>query len=175
MGVQVLEAVLCMESCDSCVQREPIPNLDTLCLAGGAGAWYVGRLNFGLEGGLPLAKRALPVRAAGALLLAGSVGLRVCAIECFKQNQTPLAHRQEVKALVTDGPFAWSRNPMYLSMVGALSSVGLLLNSWWGIAATLPFAAYLQFRVVPDEERYLHAKFEGYTEYTRRTPRWLLF
>eukprot|EP00438_Fugacium_kawagutii_P031751 Skav201267 [mRNA] locus=scaffold1810:30593:32199:+ [translate_table: standard] len=75
-----------------------------------------------------------------------------------------------------DVRFEWSRNPMYLSMLGNISSVGLMANTWWCVAAMLPFAAYLNFCIVPAEEAYLRAKFgAGYESYRERTPRWFLW
>lgn len=38
-------------------------------------------------------------------------------------------------------------------------SVGLMANTWWCLAAMLPFAAYLNFCIVPAEEIYLRARF----------------
>eukprot|EP00931_Biecheleriopsis_adriatica_P115518 TRINITY_DN91303_c0_g1_i1.p1 TRINITY_DN91303_c0_g1~~TRINITY_DN91303_c0_g1_i1.p1 ORF type:complete len:173 (+),score=18.18 TRINITY_DN91303_c0_g1_i1:30-548(+) len=158
------------------VQPEPVSNLDSMCLVGGVGACFAGRSMLGEAGGLPIAKgRALPVRLAGAAVLAASASLRMSAIDSFRQHGTPLAHKQEVQTIVTEGPFAWSRNPMYLGMVGAMSSIGLLMNSWWGVGAALPFAAYLHLYVIPGEEAHLRAKFSSYDDYAQRTPRWLLW
>mmetsp|Transcript_154322 Transcript_154322/g.474253 ORF Transcript_154322/g.474253 Transcript_154322/m.474253 type:complete len:175 (+) Transcript_154322:104-628(+) len=155
------------------VQVDIVPNLDFLCLLGGAVPWY-----FGVAGGAPIATRragTVAVRAAGCALLAGSMILRKAAVDAFVERETPMAHKSRAEALVVGGPFAWSRNPMYVSTVGSLGSFGLLMNSWWGVGAAVPLAAYLQFHVIPAEERYLHRRFEGgFAEYCRTTPRWLL-
>eukprot|EP00933_Yihiella_yeosuensis_P056975 TRINITY_DN5645_c1_g1_i1.p1 TRINITY_DN5645_c1_g1~~TRINITY_DN5645_c1_g1_i1.p1 ORF type:complete len:186 (+),score=27.53 TRINITY_DN5645_c1_g1_i1:37-558(+) len=158
-------------------QPEPISNLDSLCLIGGTGAWFIGRSQLGEAGGLPIApgRWHIPVRILGGLLLAASINVRMQAIESFKKNDTPLAHRLEVKKMVTDGPFEYSRNPMYLGMVGAIGSMGLLLNSWWGVGSALPFAAYLHLQVIPQEEEYMRRNFNHFDEYAKKTPRWLLF
>ena len=36
-----------------------------------------------------------------------------------------------------------------------------MANTWWGLLALLPFAAYLQFCIIPGEEAYLRARFKG--------------
>mmetsp|Transcript_39436 Transcript_39436/g.73528 ORF Transcript_39436/g.73528 Transcript_39436/m.73528 type:complete len:168 (-) Transcript_39436:9-512(-) len=153
-------------------QPDPISNLDAMCVLGGVGCWYFVRENIG-EAWLLRIGPNWPVRLMGAALMAGSVSLRMTAMDCFRLRKTPLTHKQESKVLVTDGPFEWSRNPMYLSMLGNISSVGLMMNSWWGVAAAVPFAAYLHFLIIPSEEAYLRARFESYEKYAERTPRWL--
>mmetsp|Transcript_8427 Transcript_8427/g.24111 ORF Transcript_8427/g.24111 Transcript_8427/m.24111 type:complete len:180 (+) Transcript_8427:88-627(+) len=146
-------------------------HLDFACLLAGAIPWYKG-----VADGLPIVGvgRAGPVavRVAGLALLGACVQLRMSAIDACVQQRTPVAHNQAVTALLVDGPFAHSRNPMYVSLVGSLMSMGLIMNSWWGIASSAPLAAYLQLRVIPAEEEYLRGKFPEFAEYERRTPRW---
>merc|ERR1712107_22654 len=155
---------------DAGVQIDIVPQLDYVCLAGGLLPWY-----FGVAGGLPIGRswRQWPVRAMGCATLAASIYARRAAIEAFTERKTPVPHCREVTSLVTDGVFAWSRNPMYLGMVGSLGAFGLLTNSWWNIISALPYFGYLHIHVVPQEERYLRAKFgDAFIEYERRTPRW---
>eukprot|EP00913_Durusdinium_trenchii_P017430 g16382.t3 len=150
-------------------QPEPVAQLDLLCIAGGMGCWYFAKEQLGEAWALTIrAKRAWPVQLLGAALMASSVSLRrravglvTCAVDRFRAQGTPLSHRQASQVLVMDGPFEWSRNPMYLSMLGNISSVGLMANTWWGLLALLPFAAYLQFCIIPGEEAYLRARFKG--------------
>lgn len=163
----------------------PVPTVDKICLATGLVPWILG-----LAGGLPISRRVkcfqtfpaagvvvtgLPVRAAGAVVVVASMQLRYWAVSTMVRCKTTQAHAEEVGALVTEGPFAWSRNPMYCGMVGSLGALGLVTNSWWGvIGAALPFAAYLNFHVIPREEALLAQKFQSYNEYARKTPRWIL-
>lgn len=77
-------------------------------------------------------------------------------------------------ALLTDGPYRFSRNPMY---VGAL----LMWAGWswfYGSAAVAAGFAllllYLVFIKVPSEERQVASVFgDAYLAYTRRVPRWI--
>ena len=55
--------------------------------------------------------------------------------------------------LVTSGPFALCRNPMYLGHLIFLAGLALSLRSWAGAAVALATAAWLQFRVRRDERR----------------------
>jgi protein-S-isoprenylcysteine O-methyltransferase Ste14 len=77
-------------------------------------------------------------------------------------------------ALVTGGPFAWSRNPIYLGNTLLLAGAGLLLaNAWFLIAALVGVWAVTRLAIVR-EEAHLAARFDGaWLAYVRSTPRWL--
>lgn len=75
--------------------------------------------------------------------------------------------------LVTTGPFAFSRNPMYMGHIIFMVGLALALHSW--LAAALAVFTVLRFdaRIRRDEAR-LHARFgEPYAVYTARVRRWL--
>jgi protein-S-isoprenylcysteine O-methyltransferase Ste14 len=76
--------------------------------------------------------------------------------------------------LVTTGPFAVSRNPIYLSFNALYLGLTLILNSAWPLIG-FPFALYVMHRyVIGAEERYLRGAFgERYEDYRRRVRRWL--
>ena len=69
--------------------------------------------------------------------------------------------------VVTTGPYAYVRHPMYAGALGFLLGVPLLLGSWWGLAAALALVLVMGFRAVL-EERALHAELEGYADYAAR-------
>jgi protein-S-isoprenylcysteine O-methyltransferase Ste14 len=75
--------------------------------------------------------------------------------------------------LLKDGPYAYSRNPMYLSELTLLFGWGLL---WGSIAVLILFAAWWAFFVfyqVPREERIIEGHFrDSYREYKSTVPRW---
>jgi protein-S-isoprenylcysteine O-methyltransferase Ste14 len=75
--------------------------------------------------------------------------------------------------LVTTGPFAWCRNPMYLGHVIFLTGLACSLQSWIGaaIAAAASFAFHL--RVRRDEKRLAGQFGQPYLEYTARVKRWI--
>jgi protein-S-isoprenylcysteine O-methyltransferase Ste14 len=77
-------------------------------------------------------------------------------------------------ALVTHGPFALSRNPMYVGFTLLLLAWAAWLQAPWSFAGPLLFALYLtRWQILP-EERALRVKFGGaYAEYEARVRRWL--
>ncbi len=105
-----------------------------------------------------------------------SIGLTIITLG-FRQMQnahTNVNPTQPVTAIVTEGPFRFTRNPLYLGFTLAYVGVTLLVNSLW-MVLLLPFVLFLMtFGVIEREERYLERKFgEQYLAYKRRVRRWL--
>jgi protein-S-isoprenylcysteine O-methyltransferase Ste14 len=75
--------------------------------------------------------------------------------------------------LVTSGPFALCRNPMYLGHLIFLAGLAISLRSWVGAALVLGTAAWLQFRVRRDERRLAQRFGEPYMQYCSRVKRWI--
>jgi protein-S-isoprenylcysteine O-methyltransferase Ste14 len=76
--------------------------------------------------------------------------------------------------VLEDGPYRFTRNPMYLMMVLVCIGVAILLSSFWILVLT-PFCAWslYHFAIAP-EEAYLESKFgEPYRRYKTRVRRWL--
>ncbi len=80
-------------------------------------------------------------------------------------------HVRKNEALATSGPYAYTRNPLYLGSL--LMGVGFAVaaRSWWvGIALVVMFLA-IYMPVIRDEEAFLRTKFPEFDEYARRVPR----
>ena len=120
--------------------------------------------------GLPLALAVLAGVVGGALWLAldGSAMLR------FRGARTSVVPMRPTTALVTSGPYRFTRNPMYLGMAVLYLALALSFGVIWALAL-LPAVLYLVDRLaIVHEERYLEAKFgDDYREYKKRVRRWL--
>lgn len=75
--------------------------------------------------------------------------------------------------LVTGGPYAWSRNPMYLGHIIFLAGLALTLRSWLGAAIALVTAVWMHFRVRRDEARLRAHVGAPYEDYCARVGRWI--
>jgi len=75
--------------------------------------------------------------------------------------------------LVTSGPFALCRNPMYLGHLIFLAGPAFSLRSWLGAAFALAAAVSLQLRVRRDERRLGERFGEPYLQYCSRVKRWI--
>jgi protein-S-isoprenylcysteine O-methyltransferase Ste14 len=69
--------------------------------------------------------------------------------------------------VVSTGPYAYVRHPMYASVILFAVGVPLLLGSWWGLFASPLLILVLAVRAVK-EERMLAAELEGYADYAAR-------
>lgn len=75
--------------------------------------------------------------------------------------------------LVTGGPFAFCRNPMYLGHIIFLAGLAAALQSWLAAALAAGTAVWFQFRVRRDERRLEERFGEPYREYLARVKRWV--
>jgi len=82
-------------------------------------------------------------------------------------------HVRKNESLATSGPYAYTRNPLYLGSLLLGIGFAIAARSWWiGLAlAVMFFAIYLP--VIRDEEMFLREKFPEFEEYASRVPRLL--
>jgi protein-S-isoprenylcysteine O-methyltransferase Ste14 len=76
------------------------------------------------------------------------------------------------QTVISTGPYAVVRHPMYAGALIMFFGVPLALGSWWGLLTIVPFAAVLAWRLL-EEETYLAEHLPGYPDY-RRLVRWRL-
>jgi protein-S-isoprenylcysteine O-methyltransferase Ste14 len=108
-----------------------------------------------------------------ALVLAG-IALTVWSVVTFRRAHTTVIPWEQVSAMVTTGPFRWSRNPIYLADAIAYLGGTLLIHSWWPLLALPGVLLVMRRKVIDREERYLAKRFgDGYREYQLRVRRWL--
>jgi len=108
-----------------------------------------------------------------ALVLAG-IALTVWSVVTFRRAHTTVIPWEQVSAMVTTGPFRWSRNPIYLADAIAYLGGTLLIRSWWPLLVLPGILLVMRRKVIDREERYLTQRFgDGYREYQLRVRRWL--
>lgn len=116
----------------------------------------------------------LPLPTIGKLLLIAAGCLVIAARSQMAKAGTSLNPNQPTRAIVTSGPYRFTRNPVYVALCIANLGVGLILQDLSPIMLTLALAIVLHFGVVVREERYLERKFGGvYADYRDRVHRWL--
>src|SRR5579871_6809225 len=82
-------------------------------------------------------------------------------------------HVRKNEALATSGPYAYTRNPLYLGSLLMGIGFAVAARSWWvGIVLVLMFFA-IYMPVIRSEEKFLREKFSDFEEYAKRVPRML--
>jgi protein-S-isoprenylcysteine O-methyltransferase Ste14 len=111
---------------------------------------------------------------AGLALVAGGIALMLWAFFTLRRANTTVIPWEQVSAMVSTGPFRFSRNPIYLA--DAITYIGgsLLIRSWWPLLVLPGIVLVMRRMVIDREESYLSKRFgDGYGEYQLRVRRWL--
>jgi protein-S-isoprenylcysteine O-methyltransferase Ste14 len=96
------------------------------------------------------------------------------AMRRFQKADTALPPFRPTSAIVTTGPYGFSRNPIYIGMACLYAGLALALDAIWALILLPGVLLIIRFYVIAREERYLEAKFgEEYLAYKRRVRRWL--
>jgi protein-S-isoprenylcysteine O-methyltransferase Ste14 len=136
-----------------------------------AGAVIAGWL---LDGRWPLPIGGAWRTVLGWMFVAGWAVLAASAIGLFRRKHTSMITFRPAATLVTSGPYAFTRNPMYVSLALLAVAFALFLNTWWTVLLLVPTLLIVQQLVIVPEERYLARRFgTEYEAYTRRVRRWL--
>ena len=108
--------------------------------------------------------------------ICAGIALEVVTALTFRRHRTTILPHRGASALITDGPFARSRNPIYVGNTMLLVSAGLLVGIAWLLAAAAVAAVLVQKLAIEREERHLAARFgQDWQAYAARTPRWLIW
>jgi protein-S-isoprenylcysteine O-methyltransferase Ste14 len=110
---------------------------------------------------LGLARPSVTSLVAGALLMVPGLALRGLAS----------GHVQKDKQLTTSGPYAHTRNPLYLGSLIMAAGFAVAARNPWIVALMLLMFALIYIPVIAGEERYLRQTFPEYDEYARHVPR----
>lgn len=127
------------------------PQVSQVCGGGGDGLWRVG----------------VAVMAVGA-------AFDVSAMVSMSRHRANIMPHRAATALLTSGPFALSRNPIYLGNAVMLAGAAPTFNNLWFLALVPIVVGLVTVLAIRREERHLAALFgDAWTAYAARTSRWL--
>ena len=91
----------------------------------------------------------------------------------FKAHDTPESF-DESTCLVCNGPYRYSRNPMYVGMVLILAGMAFCVNNYYAFCVPLFFFAVIHFSFIPFEENKMYRTFgKSYLDYRKRVRKWI--
>lgn len=112
--------------------------------------------------------------AVGIVAIFGVVAIDVSAMRTLSKARTTIMPHRGSDHLVTNGPFSFSRNPIYLANTLLMIGVGLLAGSAWFILLGLVAAFLTQKLAIEREERHLDIRFgKRYRDYRKKVRRWI--
>ena len=112
--------------------------------------------------------------ASGVIVLVGAALIAVSAFRAMRRAQTAVNPSLPTTAIVSDGAFGFSRNPIYLSLTLLYIGIALLFDALWALLLLLPLIVVVQNGVIKREERYLEQKFgDEYLHYKASVRRWV--
>ena len=109
-----------------------------------------------------------------AVLVAVAFLIAIPTFVQFAKAKTHVDPYKPVTAIITKGPFRWTRNPLYLGMAIIQLGIAAAVDGTWIAVLIIPTIAVLNAGVIAREERYLEQKFgEEYLAYKAAVRRWV--
>lgn len=147
--------------------RFPPPLVFLLCILAGVALHYLV-----LPATLPLDQVVTAI--AGTIIgLTGFAVVISARILFSRTGQNPVPWKPTPE-LILQGPYRYTRNPMYVGVTVLLIGIGIAFNNLWISALALPALIIIHFIAVLPEEKYLSEKFgESYSSYCTRVRRYV--
>lgn len=123
-----------------------------------------------------LASSSVELQVLGALIAIVGSATALAGVLAFRRQRTTVAPRypERASALVADGIYRWTRNPMYVGFVCVGIGAAVALGSLLALAGPAVLAVYLDHVQIPAEERALQERFgQSFHAYVLSVRRWL--
>ncbi len=137
---------------------------------------YLGFLGLGLVFDwlwpLPLLPETVQYTLAAALIVLG-LAVALASIRRFKAAGTNIDTQKPATAILTEGPYRFSRNPIYLGLTAVYTGIAIAADAPWVLVLLAPLLIVMHYGVIAREERYLERKFGAeYLDYKASVRRW---
>jgi protein-S-isoprenylcysteine O-methyltransferase Ste14 len=115
-----------------------------------------------------------PFSLVGLLPLMFGGAINIWADQLFKKCNTTVKPFGRASVMLVEGPFAWSRHPMYLGMVAILLGTSLLCGSLTSFIGPIGFWLIIRLRFIHAEEQSMIETFgDKYNQYRSRVHSWI--
>ena len=126
---------------------------------------------FAAEALLPSASAPWPL---GVVLLVAGAALAASFVRALHGGGTAVDPYKPTSAIVTTGPYRFTRNPGYVALALIYAGIALTAGALWPLATLAIVLVVIDRGVIAREERYLERRFgEEYGRYRARTRRWV--
>jgi hypothetical protein len=107
------------------------------------------------------------------LMVWGFIQYRLCGLYRINHGGGGPGLETPPRRLVSGGPYAFSRNPMYLGHIIFLTGLTLTLQSWLAAAITIGVAIWFHARILGDEKKLRERLGQPYVDYMNSVKRWI--
>lgn len=115
-----------------------------------------------------------PLVVLGIVTAAAGLLLGLSALSLFHRKGTKPEPWKPSSALVTNGVFRFTRNPMYVGILLLYAGIALMAGGSWSVGPFVAVSMILNFYVVGREEAYLERRFgDAYAVYRDQVRRWI--
>ena len=115
-----------------------------------------------------------PWHIAGSILILTGFSLGSWGYQALRRAGTAVRPDRPVTTLVMDGPYRYTRNPLYIGLTTMYLGITLSTGVLWLLVTLLPVLAMMHWKIVRREEQFLEAKFgDTYGTYKARVRRWI--
>jgi protein-S-isoprenylcysteine O-methyltransferase Ste14 len=119
-------------------------------------------------------KTFTPLPIAGILLIIFGIAIRIWSTVAFSKKNVEILEMNKHPALVTSGPYKYSRNPLYIGILAVTLGFVFLAGSWIGVIFTVLFGIFWNMLIKYREEKNLKLLFgKEFSDYMAKTRRWL--
>lgn len=110
----------------------------------------------------------------GVIAFLTGLAIDLKTFQTLRKRNTTVLPTKAATHLVTEGPFSFSRNPIYLGNTILTFGLGLIFGNLWMFATGLTAAFLTNHFAIKREERHLQAKFgSSWQKYTKKVRRWI--
>ena len=112
--------------------------------------------------------------AAGLLAIVAALAIDIAAMRTMYKARTTIMPHRASSAFVAEGPFRFSRNPIYVANVMIVTGLGLAFANLWYLPLAAAVGLLINALAIPGEERHLEHKFgKHYRDYKKKVRRWI--
>lgn len=119
-------------------------------------------------------KYSFIARILGVVLIIFGLGIILTAKTKMQKAKTNIEPWKPTNAIISDGIYSYSRNPIYMAMILIYLGITLIFNAIWFLPFLVLVLIAMQYGVILREERYLEKKFGAeYLDYKKKVRRWI--
>lgn len=114
------------------------------------------------------------MRPVGWIVIGLAIAIDVWAMTTFRQHHANIMPHKAATQLLNSGPFAYSRNPIYLANIMLITGLGLAFGNLWMLLGAPVLILLLRELAIKREEAHLEANFQqAWQDYEEQVRRWI--